>query len=196
MREVIWARYGSAAAGLGDQTVFTQAGLFVTGVALARLLESWGVTPDLVAGHSIGEVTAAHLAGVLSLADASTLVAARAQGMQGLAGGGAMIAITAAEDEVAGSLPEGGDAVVAAVNGPSSVVVSGSRAAVMAVGRGWRGRGVRVRVLRVSHAFHSPLTGPMLDGVWPGGGGAGAGGSADPGGQQCDRAAGRGGAAG
>ena len=167
VREVIWARYGSAAAGLGDQTVFTQAGLFVTGVALARLLESWGITPDVVAGHSIGEITAAHLAGVMSLADACALVAARAQGMQALAGGGAMIAVSATEDEVAGSLPDGGDAVVAAVNGPASVVVSGARAAVMAVGRDWRGRGVRVRVLRVSHAFHSPLTEPMLDGVRP-----------------------------
>jgi malonyl CoA-acyl carrier protein transacylase/acyl carrier protein len=162
VREVIWAPYGSAAAGLGDQTVFTQAGLFVTGVALARLLESWGITPDLVAGHSIGEITAAYLAGVMSLADACTLVAARAQGMQELAGGGAMIAIGATEDGVAGSLPEGGDAVIAAVNGPTSVVVSGQRAAVMDVGRQWRSQGTRVRVLRVSHAFHSPLTEPML----------------------------------
>ena len=73
-----------------------------------------------------------------------------------------MIAISAAEDEVAASLPKGEDAVIAAVNGPASVVVSGTRAAVMAVGRHWRGRGTRVRVLRVSHAFHSPLTEPML----------------------------------
>jgi malonyl CoA-acyl carrier protein transacylase/acyl carrier protein len=164
LREVIWARPGSAAAGLGDQTAFTQAGLFATGIALARLLESWGIIPDLVAGHSIGEVTAAHVAGVISLADACALVAARGLGMQALPGGGAMVAVSAPEDQVAVSLPDGGDAVVAAVNGPASVVVSGGRAAVMGVARAWRGRGVRVRVLRVSHAFHSPLTEPMLEG--------------------------------
>jgi polyketide synthase 12 len=161
--EVLFAAPGSAAAGLVDQTVFTQAGLFAIQVGLARLLASWGITPDYVAGHSVGEIAAAHIAGVLSLEDACVLVAARGQLMQDLGGGGAMAAIAAPEAEVAAAL--GGSLGIAAVNGPASVVISGPAPEVAAAARSWRGRGVRVRRLRTSHAFHSPLVDPMLAGL-------------------------------
>ncbi|XVS67801.1 SDR family NAD(P)-dependent oxidoreductase [Actinosynnema sp. CA-299493] len=142
-----------------DETEFAQPGLFAVEVALSRLFASWGVTPDVVVGHSIGEIAAAHIAGVFSLADACRLVVARGALMQALPTGGAMVAVEASEDEI--TLPRG--VSLAAVNGPRSVVLSGDEEPVLALAAEFASRGRRTKRLTVSHAFHSARMDAMLD---------------------------------
>jgi acyl transferase domain-containing protein len=164
LRTVMFAEDGAPEAALLDDTRYTQAALFAIEVAMCRLLDAYGVRPDYLLGHSIGELAAAHVAGVLTLADACTVVAARGCAMCELPEDGAMIALRASAEEAAEALADWtGRLSLAAVNGPRSVVISGDRDAAAAVAEAFRAKGRRTRTLRVSHAFHSPHLDGRLD---------------------------------
>jgi acyl transferase domain-containing protein/NADPH:quinone reductase-like Zn-dependent oxidoreductase/acyl carrier protein len=153
VRDILWRGDDDAVAA----TMVAQCGLFAMGIGLARLLDSWGVRPAVVLGHSVGEIAAAHVGGVLSLADAGRLVGVRARLMGTLPAGGAMASIAVGAADL-GPLPPG--VSIAAVNTPRSVVVSGPEAGVADLETRWADRSPRR--LRVSHAFHSASMEPML----------------------------------
>ncbi|CCG40385.1 type I polyketide synthase [Magnetospirillum molischianum] len=150
-----------------QQTRFAQPAIFAVEYALAELWRSWGVTPDIVAGHSIGEFVAAHVAGVIGLEDALTLVAERGRLMQSLPSGGAMASVAAPEGVVSAAIAEavkaGALVSVAAINTPEDIVIAGPADRVADLRRGFEAQGYRTQELRVSHAFHSPLMRPMVD---------------------------------
>ncbi|MFB7669425.1 alpha/beta fold hydrolase, partial [Kitasatospora sp. NPDC056138] len=164
LRDVMFAPEGTPTAALLDETVFTQAGLFAVGLAAFRLLRSWGVTPDYVGGHSVGELAAACAAGVLTPDHACRLVAARGRLMQASPDGGAMVAVEATEDEVVPLLVGREEQVgIAAVNGPRATVLSGLAEPVEEIAAVLAARGRRTKRLRVTKAFHSPLMDGVLD---------------------------------
>lgn len=144
------------------QTGFAQPAIFAIQVALSRLWHSWGIEPDAVCGHSIGEYAAAHVAGILGLEDALALVTERGRLMQQLPTGGAMAAIFADEAAVGAALHEAGadlasDIAIAAINTPRETVISGTAKAVADIVKRFEAKGIVAQPLRVSHAFHSPL---------------------------------------
>ncbi|WP_007026029.1 type I polyketide synthase, partial [Saccharomonospora iraqiensis] len=142
-----------------DETRYAQPGIFAFEVALVRLLESWQITPDVVIGHSVGEIAAAWAAGVFSLEDAARLVVERGALMDAVRRSGAMAAIAVPEDDV--RLTDGVE--LAAVNGSDSVAVSGDADAVARLVETYREHGVQVSPLKVSHAFHSAHMDEILD---------------------------------
>ena len=157
LRDVMWGDDAE----LLDNTEFAQPSIFAVEVALAALLQHWGVVPDMVLGHSVGEITAAYVAGVLSLPDAAHIVVGRGRLMAGLPAGGVMVAVAAGESEVTPMLTKGVE--IAAINAPNAVVISGVAAPVAAVADRLAQQGRRVHRLAVSHAAHSALIDPMLD---------------------------------
>jgi acyl transferase domain-containing protein/acyl carrier protein len=147
-----------------DQTGNAQPALFALEYALSELWRSWGIVPDAVVGHSVGELAAACVAGVLSLEDGLTLIAERARLMQALPSGGAMVALRADVEHVRAAVEPHAHAVsIAAINGPDRVVISGERTAVSAIAAAFTAEGVEAKELRVSHAFHSPAMEPALE---------------------------------
>lgn len=152
------------ASGSLDDTSLAQPAMFAIETALAALWRSWGVEPAAVLGHSFGEYAGAWVAGAVSLEDAALMVATRARLTGGLPAGGLMTVVEASEDEVRVILrSKGGLTAIAAANGPRNTVISGPRAEVETIAAEIAGRGGRVKALRVSNAFHSPLVDPVLD---------------------------------
>jgi amino acid adenylation domain-containing protein/non-ribosomal peptide synthase protein (TIGR01720 family) len=152
-------------ASLIDATAYTQPALFALEYALAKLWESWGITPDVVLGHSVGEYAAACFAGVFSLQDGLTLMAERGRRMQALPAGGMMAVVMAPPERILPLVeryPQ--HLAVAAFNGPENVVLSGHQDVLLTVLQKLEASGFNTQRLTVSHAFHSPLLEPMLDG--------------------------------
>ena len=146
-----------------DETAYTQPALFAIEYALFQLWQSWGIEPDIVMGHSVGEYVAATVAGVFSLEDGLKLIAHRGRLMQQLPSNGSMVAVMASEEKVNRAIaPYTDEVVLAAINGPLSTVISGTSEAVAKVKDSLEAEGIKTKQLQVSHAFHSPLMKPML----------------------------------
>ncbi|MET7339678.1 acyltransferase domain-containing protein, partial [Nonomuraea sp. NPDC005650] len=160
LRDIMWATPHTHQATLLDQTAYTQPALFALQTALFHLLASWGIHPHYLAGHSLGEITAAHTAGILTLTDAATLITQRAHLMQTLPPDGAMTAIQATPQEITPHLTP--HTAIAAINSPTSTVISGHTDHINTITAHFTQQGRKTRPLAVSHAFHSPLLNPIL----------------------------------
>merc|ERR1739838_199297 len=145
-----------------DETAYTQPALFAIEYALAQLWQSWGIKPDIVMGHSVGEYVAATVAGIFSLEDGLKLIAERGRLMQELPAGGEMFAVMASESKVKTFIAPYPEIAIAAINGPESIVISGESAAMKTIVSSFSVVGIKAKQLEVSHAFHSPLMEPML----------------------------------
>ena len=164
--DIMWAESGSASASLLNRTDFAQPALFALEVSLWKLWQSWGVKPDFLLGHSVGELAAAHVAGVLDLPDACRLVMMRGRLMQALPCHGKMASLEATSAEVAAAISElsQSDRVeIAGYNTPSQTVISGDVEAVEAVMVRIAELDRKTKVLDTSHAFHSYHMNGMLD---------------------------------
>ncbi|HET7022143.1 MAG TPA: beta-ketoacyl synthase N-terminal-like domain-containing protein [Xanthobacteraceae bacterium] len=150
---------GDDADSLIDDTAYTQPALFAVQAGLVALWRSWGIVPNVVLGHSVGEFAAAYSAGVYTLEQVLDLLVPRACLMQGLPRDGAMAAIFANQETVAAAMQqfEQKRIAIAALNAPENTVISGARAAVTALVAHFESLGIGCRLLAVSHAFHSPL---------------------------------------
>jgi acyl transferase domain-containing protein len=147
-----------------EHTEYAQPAIVALEIALARLWESWGIVPSVVIGHSVGEIAAAHIAGVLDLDEAMRIVLHRGRLMEQATGTGCMAAAYLTEADARRDIAPFGDRLsLAAVNGPQSVVISGDRAAVDTVVAAWTARGVGCRALPVDYAFHSAQVEPFGD---------------------------------
>ncbi|OUD15249.1 type I polyketide synthase [Thioflexithrix psekupsensis] len=146
-----------------DHTQYTQPALFVLEYALAKLWQAWGVQPAAVLGHSVGEYVAACIAGVFSLTDALTLIAARGRLMASLPAGGVMMTLFAPLEQVKIAVaPYEKTVSIAAINSPANIVISGAAKEVQTIADYCQQQGIKTRALTVSHAFHSPLMQPIL----------------------------------
>ncbi|MBD2773049.1 polyketide synthase [Iningainema tapete] len=145
-----------------DETVYTQPALFALEYALFQLWKSWGIEPDVVMGHSVGEYVAACVAGVFSLEDGLKLIALRGSLMQALATDGEMVALQVSEAQAKAAIQPYEDVSIAAINAPQSIVISGGCEAINAICNKLEASGVKTKKLNVSHAFHSPLMEPMV----------------------------------
>ena len=145
-----------------DQTTYTQPALFALEYALYQLWTSWGIQPQAVMGHSVGEYVAACVAGVFTLEEGLKLIAARGRLMGQLPAGGEMVSVMAGVERVKAAIPKDGSAVIAAINGPESTAISGRAAAVREAIARLEVEGIKSKPLKVSHGFHSPLMEPML----------------------------------
>ncbi|GHO54366.1 type I polyketide synthase [Ktedonobacter robiniae] len=147
-----------------DETAFTQPALFALEYALAELWRSWGIVPDVVMGHSVGEYVAACVAGALSLEDGLKLIATRGRLMQELPERGQMVVVFAASERLESYLePYREQVSIAAINGPSNTVLSGRSEELAAIVARLEQDGLKTYPMTVSHAFHSPVMEPMLD---------------------------------